>query len=468
MNHGHQKIVILGGGPGGYVAAIRAAQLGAKVTVVEDRGVGGACLLKGCIPTKALVASCEVLERVRRAGEYGITISGEVRVDPAGMLARKDRIVSTLGRGIQSLLKSHGVELIAGRGILLDAMTIQVTGAGGSPRRLQADAVILATGSRPARPDLFQFDGRTVFTSDEAVGLAEVPRSLLIVGAGLIGCEFGFIYATLGTQVTIVEQLPRALSGMDAEVAALIEREMSRKGIRLLTGVTIAQVARTQDGWAATLSTGGEVRVERILVATGRLLNTDGLGLEAAGIATGTRGEVVVNNRMETNSPGVYAIGDLIGRIQLAHLASAQGKAAARAIMGHDGVYDETVVPAGIFTMPEIGTVGLTEEEARGRGLAVKTGRFAFRGLGKAHVAGDLAGFVKLVADAATDRVIGAHIVGAHAADLTHEAALGMRLGARVADIAETIHAHPTLAEAIVEAAEDVAHRSIHTPKSPS
>ncbi len=458
-------VVVIGGGPGGYVAAIRAAQLGAKVTVVEDQGVGGACLLKGCIPTKALVASCEVFERVKRASEYGITISGEVRPDLTRILERKDQIVQRLGRGIQSLLKSHGIELITGRGVLLDAKTIQVTSAGGSSQRLQAAAVILATGSRPARLADFPFDARTIFTSDEAVELAETPRSLLIVGAGLIGCEFGFIYATLGTQVTVVEQLPRALSGMDAEVAGLIEREMARKGVRLVTGVRVEKVARATDGWTATLSTGDLIRVERILVATGRLLNTEGLGLEAAGIATGERGEVVVNEQMETKTPGIYAIGDIIGRKHLAHLASAQGKVAAQAITGHGGVYDETVVPAGIFTMPEIGTVGLTEEEARGRGLRVKTGRFAFRGLGKAHIAGDLAGFVKLVADAATDRVIGAHIVGAHAADLTHEAALGMRMGARAADLAETIHAHPTLSEAVMEAAEDTARRSIHTPK---
>ncbi|MBI3610124.1 MAG: dihydrolipoyl dehydrogenase [Nitrospirae bacterium] len=462
-----RRILVIGAGPGGYVAAIRAAQLGAQVSLIEEQEVGGTCLNKGCIPSKALIFNAEVVGLLARAEEFGIRVTSEPTYDVTRMLERKQRIVRTQVRGIHALLKSWGVDLLKGRGRLLGPRTVEVSDAGGSSRRIEADRIVLATGSKPIKPSIFPFDGERVITSEEALEPRVLPKSLLIVGAGIEGCEFAFLYQALGAAVTMVEMKNRPLATEDEEVSSLIQREMNKRGITLHLGKRVEKVVVEPTQIVATLSDGRTTAAERLLVSIGRRMNTEGLGLDEAGVGLGKRGEILVNERMETGAPGVYGVGDAVGRILLAHVASAEGKiAAANAVSdsgGHSMNYD--IVPAGIFTMPEIGTVGLKEWEAVERGLSVRVGRYPFRALGRAHTMDEIVGVVKVIAEAETERIRGVHIVGPHASDMIHEAAIAMRLGAKASDIAEMIHAHPTLSEAMMEAAEDVYGSAIHLPR---
>lgn len=460
-----KRIVIIGAGPGGYVAAIRAARMGASVTVVEDTEVGGTCLNRGCIPTKSLIASVESLARIRAAEEYGIEVRGEVVPHFARMHERAGKTVSLLAKGIRALFKSHGISLIEGKGSFVDRATVSVAGRDGSSGRLEADAVIIATGSTPARPPLFPFDGRKVLTSDDALKLTDLPRSIMIVGAGIIGCEWACIFRELGAEVTLAEALPRALATEDEEISELLERELKKKKIKLLTGARIERMEVSGEHVTADLAEGRQVIAEAALIAVGRAFNTAGLNLKAAEIGLGGRGEILVNTRMETNVPGIYAVGDVTGGILLAHVASRQGIVAAENIMGYTAAMDYSAVPSGIFTLPEIGSVGLREFQARERGIDVKVGRFPFRALGRAMAAGEYAGMVKVIAHGATDRILGVHIMGPHAADLIHEAVVAMNKGMTAAELGRTIHAHPTFAEAFMEAAEDVEGNCIHLPR---
>jgi len=459
-------LTIIGAGPGGYVAAIRAAQRGAAVTVVEESEVGGTCLHWGCIPTKSLLASAEALERARHAADLGIEVPGPVVCNLSKVRDRTAKVISTQAKAIRSLFKNLGVKVIPGRGLLIDANVARAVQADGTTQDLRSDAIILATGSRPALLPGFPFDGTTVLTSDDAVRMQKVPKDIIIVGAGVIGCEFAFIYRTLGASVTLIEALPRALATEDAEIAAIIEREFRKSRIRLLTEVKVDAVSKNADGTVVlVLSNGQELAAEQVLVAAGRTVNSGGLGLEAVGVRTGRRQEIIVNDRMETNVPGVYAIGDVTGTVMLAHVASEQGVVAAENIMGGDARMQYAAVPAATFTMPEIGSVGLREQQAAEQGIRVRVGRFPYRSLGKAHVMGEYTGLVKVIADAGTDRVVGVHICGAHATDLIHEGALAIRMGATAKQLEETIHAHPTLAEAVREAAADVHGNAIHVLK---
>lgn len=461
------RIVVIGAGPGGYVAAIRAAQLGAQVSLIEEQEVGGTCLNKGCIPSKALIFNAEVVGLLRRAEEFGVRVTSEPTFDVTRMLERKQRIVQTQVRGIHALLKSWGVSLIKGRGRLIGPRVVEVADAGGTSKQLETDRIILATGSKPIKPPIFPFDGERVITSEEALEPRVLPKSLLIVGAGIEGCEFGFLYRSLGATVTMVEMKDRPLATEDEEVSSLIAREMNKRGMTLHLGVRVEKVVVEAAQVVATLSGGPTIAAERLLVSIGRTMNTEGLGLDEAGVALGKRGEIIVNERMETAVAGVYAIGDAVGRIMLAHVASTEGKiAAANAVAdrgNHSMKYD--VVPAGIFTQPEIGTVGLKEWEAAERGLKVRVGRYPFRALGRAHTMDEIVGMVKVITGQETGRILGVHIIGPHASDLIHEAAIAMRLGAKASDIAEMIHAHPTLSEAMMEAAEDVYGSAIHLPR---
>ena len=460
------KLTIIGAGPGGYVAAIRAAQKGAAVTLIEGSEVGGVCLNWGCIPTKTLIASAEALERTRRAADFGIQVSGEVSYNLAKIRERKDKVVATQVKGIRGLLKSWGVDLVEGRGTLLSPDTVRVVRKDGTAADMKSDKVILATGSRPAKLPGFPFDGESVITSDEAIQLASIPKSLLIVGAGVIGSEFAFIYRSFGAEVTVVEMMAHAVSTEDEEMSELLERELKKAKIKLVTNVKVENVEKTSDGMmVARLSNKTEIRTERILVSIGRSMNSENLGLDNAGVVIGRRGEIQVNEKMETNVPGIYAIGDVTGNVMLAHVASRQGLVAVDNALGGDSRMDYTVVPAGIFTMPEIGSVGLREKQAIEKGIKYKVGRFPFRGLGKAHAMGEIAGMAKVIVDEATDKVIGVHLCGAHATDLIHEGALAMQMGATAQQLGAMIHAHPTLAEAIMEASEDVHKMAIHVMK---
>ncbi|MEK6680152.1 MAG: dihydrolipoyl dehydrogenase, partial [Nitrospirota bacterium] len=407
------------------------------------------------------------IDKINRAEEYGIEIKGEISCNLSKIIERKNKVVGIQVKGIRSLFKSWGIELLEGRGKIKDVNKIDVALKDGSSRTAEGDNIIIATGSRPARISLFPFDGKDIITSDEALNITEIPKSVLIVGAGVIGCEFAFILKELGAEVTIVEMLSHAVATEDEEISEILERELKKRKIKLILNTKIEKIERGSDGvLTAFLSDGKQIKTEKVLVSIGRALNTENIGLEELGIKKGKKGEIEVNSRMETNVSGIYAIGDVVGGIMLAHVASTEGIAAAENIMGHSREMDYNIVPAGIFTMPEIGSVGLREKQANEKGIDIKIGRFQFRGLGKAHAMGEIAGMAKIIADAKTDRVLGLHIIGAHAADLVHEGAVAMKLGAKAKDIAATIHAHPTLSEAIMEASEDLHKMAIHMPKA--
>jgi dihydrolipoamide dehydrogenase len=459
------RLVVVGSGPGGYVAAIKAAQLGAQVTVIEDTEVGGTCLNRGCIPTKTVIASCDVLSRTRELDKFGLELNGSVVPNLAKIIDRKNKVVSIQVKGIRGLFKSWGIGIKEGRGVLTSSRGVEVTLKDGSREKVEVDRIIIATGSRPAEIPVFPFDGKNILSSTDALGLTEIPKSLLVVGAGVIGCEFACIFRELGTEVTMVEMMDRAVATEDFEISELLERELKKKKITLYTEVGVEKAEVRDDGVHAFLSDGREIVCEKLLVAIGRTLNSDNIGLEAAGVQKGKRGEILINEKLETNVPGVYAIGDVRGGMLLAHLASREGLVAATNITGGDDVMDYRVVPAAIFTSPEIASVGLRQHQAEQEGLKIGIGHFEFRALGKAHAMGEISGFMKIIGEERTDRILGAHIIGPDASDLIHEVAVAMKTGRTVADIAGTIHAHPTLSEGIMEAAEDLHGEAVHVPK---
>jgi dihydrolipoamide dehydrogenase len=458
------RLAVLGAGPGGYVAALKAAQMGAEVLVVENEEVGGTCLNCGCIPTKTMLASSELYSKVKEMESFGLELRGEVLPNLQKIIERKRKVIEVQTKGIKGLFKSWGVQLKKGRGVLTGERKIRIESDAGE-ETVEADRIIIATGSRPAQIPAFPFDGKNIISSTEALDLTEIPKSMLIVGAGVIGCEFACIYRELGTEVTIVELLPRAVATEDGEISKLLERELKKKKIKLYTEVKAEKVEVREDGVHTTLSNGQEIVAEKVLVSIGRAFNSDGIGLEEVGVEKAERGNIKVDGRMETTVPGIFAIGDVTGGILLAHTASKEGIVAARNIMGVRAEIDYSVVPAAIFTSPEIASVGLREHQVKERGIDYLTGHFSFRALGKAHAMGEISGIIKVIGERGTDRILGVHIIGPHASDLIHEAALAIQAGLKVRDIAETIHAHPTLAEGLMEAAEDLHDEAIHAPK---
>jgi dihydrolipoamide dehydrogenase len=466
----HTHIAILGAGPGGYVAAIRAAQLGARVTVIERQALGGVCLNSGCIPSKALLSVVELGDKLKKADDLGLMLPGPATYDLARMVARKNKVVATLVKGIATLFKTWNIEVVEGTGRLQNSRTLEVTGQDGTVRQIHADAIILATGSSWPQIAQFPIDGTRIITSKQALDLQAIPKRMAILGAGVEGCECACLFSGLGTEVTLVELQPRVLPMEDEELSVLMERELKKRRVEVKTGTTMQQVVPTADSLTVTVADGTVVEADVLLVSIGRGFHSKGIGLEPVGVALGKRGEILVNERMETNIPGIYAIGDVVGKAMLAHVASAQGKVAVENILGHSSHINYDVIPAGIFTLPEIGRVGLTERQAREKAQAggqnpddaVKVGRFRYAGLGKAQATGDVTGLFKVVTDAKTGKILGAHIIGAHAADLIHEAALAMEYGVTVAQMARMIHAHPTLAEGMMEALEDVEGAAIH------
>lgn len=458
-------IVIIGAGPGGYTAAIRAAQLGAHVTIIERDEVGGTCLNWGCIPTKTLVASAEVYSKAKQLDSFGIDLQGSFSPNMKRIVERKNKVVSTQVKGIRNLLKSWNIELIEGQGVFLSPGEVKVSLRDGGEKILEADAFIIATGSRPADIPSLPFDGITVLSSTNALDLTEIPSSLLIVGAGVIGCEFACIFSELGASVTIVEVLPRALSTEDEDISRIFEKELKKRKIRLITDTNIENMSISKEGAIVRLSNGEEITVEKVLVSIGRAFNTSNIGLDNTGISIGPRGEISVNNRLQTDVSHIYAIGDITGGVLLAHVASKQGAVAAENIVGRIREINYNVVPAAIFTSPEIASVGLREHQAKERGVDFTIGEFHFRTLGKAHAMGEISGLIKVLAMKHDDSILGAHIIGPHASDLIHEFALAMQAGLRITDVSDTIHAHPTLSEGLMEACEDVHKVAIHVPR---
>jgi dihydrolipoamide dehydrogenase len=472
------KIIIIGAGPGGYVAAIRAAQLGAEVTVIEQEAVGGTCLNWGCIPSKVMKTTAEMLEKFRRALEFGIELGGTVSVDMKALMARKEKVIKDQTDGVLKLLKQHKITYLAGRGTIEGPHRVLATMADGKTMELPWDRLILAPGSQQANIPALPFDGQRIISTNDALCLEEVPESILILGGGVIGCEFAFILTALGARVTVVEALSRMLPlpWVDEESSKVLAREMKKRRITLMLNSTISGVDMRDEKCRVSVGPysnrrGPErkvkkivVEVDKVLICIGRKPAVEGIGLERLGIKQVESGWIVAGERMETSASGVYAIGDILGpsKIMLAHVASREGIIAAENAMGRHKAMDYEVIPGAAFTMPEVANVGLTEAQAKARGYHIRSDSVLFRSLGKPHVIGEIAGHAKIVSDVESGRVLGVHIVGPHASDLIAEAALGMKLGCTVQDIAETIHAHPTLAEVLFEASLKGLDRSLH------
>lgn len=455
------KVAVIGGGPGGYVAAIKAAMLGADVTVIEKRRVGGTCLNVGCIPTKALLASSSLITSIKEAKDFGINIDGNIEADFESIMGRKNKIVNQLINGIEFLFDKRGIKLVNGFGKLIDKNKIEVKKEDGTIEVIEADKIILANGSQPVILPMFPYDGETIITSDEALNLKEVPKSLLIVGGGVIGCEFGQFFKTLGTEVTIVEMVDQLLPLEDKDVAKQLQRQFKKDKIKVMTGIRIEKCEIVDDEVVATLSNGKQVKAEKALLSIGRKPYLDNSGVEDIGIIL-ERGKIVVNENLETNIEGIYAIGDLINTPFLAHVASKEGLIAAQnAVCGNSKTVNYKAVPRCVYTEPEVAGVGKTEKELQQQDITYKVGQFDFRALGKAQAIGHFQGFIKILADQ-EDKVIGASIVGPHATDLLTELSLTVHLGLTVEQVGDVIHAHPTLSEGIMEALHDVHGECVH------
>jgi dihydrolipoamide dehydrogenase len=466
-------LVVIGGGTGGYVAAIRAAQLGLKVALVEKDKVGGTCLHRGCIPSKALLKSAELFQSMRKAEEYGI-VAPDVKLDFSKVMERKGRIVSQLYKGVQHLLKQNRVEVIKGTGRVMGpsifsprAGAVRVEKADGEMEILNPAHVIIATGSRPKTLSGLKVNGNTVITSDEALEWTEIPKSVIIIGAGAIGVEWASMLADFGTEVTLVEYASQILPSEDEEVAAELMRIFKKRKIRVMTHSTVLTETLEDQGGSVSIAIerNGErqtVTAEKILVAVGREAIVDDLGLEATEIEV-ERGFIKVDKYYRTKEANIFAIGDVIGGLQLAHVASHEGIIAVETIAGRNPhPLDYMQVPRCTYSRPEVASVGLTEKEAKERGIRVKTGKFPFRAIGKALVNGEVDGFVKMVADAETNDLIGVHMIGSHVTDLISEAGLAQLLDATAWEVGIAVHPHPTLSEAIGEAALAVDGKAIH------
>jgi len=454
-------ITVIGAGPGGYVAAIKAAQLGSKVAIIEKDAHGGTCLNRGCIPTKALVASADAYMRVKESGELGIH-ARKVSFNWEKISERKDGVVKKLRNGIGSLLKSNKIEIIKGEAKLLSRHEIEIT-SGKKKETIKSKKIILATGSEPAKPGFFPFDGKRVLDSTDLLKITKLPTSIIIVGGGVIGCEFANILNAFGVKVTVIEMLDRLLPLEDKDISNAVTKKFKEKGIDVKTGVAIENVKITANGVGGKIN-GKPISARIMLVGVGRALNTKNIGLEDAGVKLDDIGAVIVNERLQTSVANIYAIGDITNKMQLAHVASAQGIVAAINAAGGMEKMDYRVIPNCIFTIPEIGTVGMTEAEAKEEIGDIKVGKFYYAGLGKALAAGEPEGFYKIIADAETDEILGAQVYGAHATDVIAEAAVAMKLESTAEELGKTIHAHPTLAEGMMEAAHALHGECIHMP----
>jgi dihydrolipoamide dehydrogenase len=461
---GRYDLVVIGSGPGGYVGAIRAAQLGMKVAIVERDRLGGVCLNWGCIPTKALLRNAEIVALLRRGDEFGFSFDN-LRLDFSVAVKRSEQAARKLSKGVEYLMKKNKIAVVPGEGKLAGRDHIQVT-KNGTVTELQGEQILLATGSRPREVPGVPIDGRRVITSTEALSLLQVPRSLLIIGAGAVGVEFADVYHAYGSEVTLIEMLPRLLPVEDAEISSFLERVFARRGLKIRTGTKVeavrvegeqVKVLVSHEGKQETLT--GDV----VLVAIGRVPNSEGLGLDALGVKRDRGGFIEVNDRLETSVPGIYAIGDVIGGPLLAHKAMAEAIIAVEGMAGQ-GVrrLDPLKIPNCTYCSPQVASVGLTEEQAKEKERQVKVGRFSFQASGKAVALGDTEGFAKVVADAEYGEILGLHIIGPEATEMIAEATMARTLEATLEEVHRSIHAHPTLAETVAEACLAALGRPIH------
>jgi len=458
--------IVIGAGPGGYVCAIRLGQLGQNVVCVEKESVGGVCLNWGCIPSKALISVAHLYEHAKQGAAMGIKVAG-IEVDTIAMQTWKDGLVKKLTGGIRQLFKANRVELVTGVARVTGPRSVMVQQADGTELRLEATkAIVVATGGSTIEIPALPMDGKQIIGAREAVSLRQVPRRLCVIGGGVIGLELGTVYQKLGAELTVVEALPQLLTGVDPECTQVVERKLVKAGARILKGAKATGVARQADGsLRLTVQVGDKtdtVECDVVLVAVGMRSNGKNLGLESAGVNVTPAGVVPVDVQGRTNVPTIFAIGDVSGPPLLAHKASKEGEVAAEVIAGHAAAKDWAAIPAAIFTDPEVASVGMTAESAREQGYEVKVGKFPFAALGRALAMGVSEGFVKAVVDAKTNRLLGVHAVGPHASEIIAEGALALELGAVAQDVVLTVHTHPTLSEALMEACGAAMGQAIH------
>jgi dihydrolipoamide dehydrogenase len=459
-------VVIIGGGPGGYVAAIRAAQLGLSTVCVEkDKTLGGTCVNVGCIPSKAMLQSSEHYEFLRNhAPDHGLVV-GEVRVDVARMLKRKDEVVGQNTKGLEFLFKKNKITWAKGLGTLEPNNVVQVKGEDGNATSYSARNVIIATGSEPVALPSLEFDEERVLSNTGALRIPEVPKHLIVIGGGVIGLELGSVWRRLGAKVTVVELFPTILPGMDADVIKEMDRVLRKQGMEIRTDTRVVGGKRQADSVRIDIEHGGKMEAlegDYVLVSVGRRPALPGVDAKALGIATGRRGEIVVDDQMRTNVPNVFAIGDAIGGKLLAHKAEEEGVVAAEVIAGKPAHMHYRSIPSVVYTWPEVASVGLTEEEVKQSGHEYRAGKFPFSANGRARTMGESAGFVKFIADGKTDALLGAHLVGPNVSELVAEVVMAFEFDGSSEDIGISVHAHPTLAEAVKEAALAVLGRPIH------
>ena len=462
-------VIFLGGGPAGYVGAIRAAQLGLATAVVEREGLGGTCVLWGCIPAKALLESAALATRVRHAADFGVTV-GEVKTDYAVAMKRSRSVSQQNSKGVEFLFKKNKVTWIKGTGRLTGKNAVTVKGADGKEERHEArKAVVICTGSRvKGLPQIgLELDRNRVISSDEALILESAPKSMAIVGAGAVGCEFADVFSAFGTAVTLIEVLPTVLPIEDADVSAELSRSFKKRKIDIVTGAKIKGAKVGGDSVSLSLESGGktnDLTVEKVLVAAGRAPNVEEIGLKEAGVQLTERGFIKVNERLETTTPGIYAIGDVAGPPMLAHKGSREGVVVAELIAGEQQVHlvNYGNIPNATYCHPEVASIGLTEQQCKEKKLEYKVGKFPFSANGRARTSGETEGFVKIIRDAKYGEILGAHIVGAHATEIIHELAVARENEYTVDEVDLAVHAHPTLSEAIAEAALDSVGKLIH------
>ena len=458
-------VVIIGAGPGGYVAAIRAAQLGFRTACIESRGsLGGTCLNIGCIPSKALLQSSEKFTEAGHAfAEHGVKV-GDISLDLGAMMSRKDKVVTTLTRGVEFLFRKNKIDWLKGKARIAAPGRIVLTGSDGGAHEIEANSIIIATGSDSTRLPGIDIDEKRIVSSTGALSLDRVPKRLVVIGGGYIGLELGSVWQRLGARVTVVEVLDHIVPNMDRELGSALQRVLARSGIEFMLSTKLAGIGERQDGLVLELEGTGRqtLAADVVLVSVGRRPYTDGLGLEEVGVARDQGGRIIVDDGFATNVSGIYAIGDVIRGPMLAHKAEEEGIALVERLAGQKSHVDYDAVPAVIYTWPEVASVGNTEEELKAAGVSYRTGKFPFTANPRARSNGYTEGFVKILAEAETDRVLGVHIIGPDAGTLIAEAALAKEFGASAEDIARTCHAHPTLSEALKEAALAVGGRAIH------
>jgi len=450
------KVLVIGGGPAGYVSALTARRLGAEVVLIEKNELGGTCLNRGCIPTKTFIYSLELLDKFKNQ-KYSNHQSFKISVDLATLMQRKDNVVETQKKGLGMLLKQAGINIINDEAELINPKTVILRKFS---KEIKADRIIVATGSRPAQLPMLDFDGEKILSSNELWNLKNVPQSITIIGAGAIGCEFAWIFHLLGSKVSLIELMPRVLPMEDEEISKALERLFRKRKIDFYTGAKIEDLKKNHDSIEITLSDRRKIKSDIVLVSVGRAYNTE--LLNNTDVRLGNKKEIIVDDYMQSSIEGVYAAGDVNGKWLLAHVAYREGEVAAKNALGNREKMDYTGIPSTIFTVSQVASAGLKEFEAVQKGINIKKASFPFRAIGKAHVTGEIDGFVKVIVDTDSDTIIGAHIIGPVASEIIHELALAIKLKAKAKQLKQLIHSHPTLSECIGEAVADIHGEAIH------